>query len=215
MSAPSYAHELHPLRRSAGLPETAPGRMRGPPPHLTSPPYWGLRDYGARGQLDMERTIEGYVRRLVRIGAPRRRKNLSGSVDSAAGQGAGWYTWLGPAQGLSSLPTTDRGKGARPLRNEFTAVIEPPTESDPWYIACCPEVPGANGQGRTKEEAKQNLAEGIALMLEVRREEGLRSIAPEALCEVVVVERSAARSFGTCVNMGATFCERGARTRFG
>lgn len=34
---------------------------------LTSPPYWGLRDYGVRGQLGLERTIEGYVRRLVRI----------------------------------------------------------------------------------------------------------------------------------------------------
>lgn len=74
------------------------------------------------------------------------------------------------------------------MRNEFTAVIEPPTDGDPWFIACYPEVPGANGQGKTKEEAKENLAEGIALMLEVRREEGLRGIPPEALCELVVVE---------------------------
>lgn len=30
------------------------------------------------------------------------------------------------------------------MRNEFTALIE--REND-WYIAYCPEIPGANGQG--------------------------------------------------------------------
>ncbi|MPY91378.1 MAG: hypothetical protein GEU99_26150 [Luteitalea sp.] len=40
-------------------------------------------------------------------------------------------------------------------------------------IAYCPEIPGANGQGRTKEEARQDLADAIALILEDRREEGL------------------------------------------
>jgi predicted RNase H-like HicB family nuclease len=74
------------------------------------------------------------------------------------------------------------------MRNEFTAVIEPPTEDDPWFIAYCPEIPGANGQGKTIEEAKRNLAEGIALLLETRREEGLRGIPPKALCETVIVE---------------------------
>ena len=35
------------------------------------------------------------------------------------------------------------------MRNEFTAIIE---KDDNWYIAYCPEIPGANGQGMTKEE---------------------------------------------------------------
>jgi len=52
------------------------------------------------------------------------------------------------------------------MHNEFTAVIE---RDGDWYIAYCPEVPGANGQGRTKDEAKQNLTEAIALILEDRR----------------------------------------------
>ncbi len=34
------------------------------------------------------------------------------------------------------------------MRNEFTAVFERDNE---WYIAYSPEIPGANGQGRTKE----------------------------------------------------------------
>ena len=55
------------------------------------------------------------------------------------------------------------------MRNEFTAVIE---RDDAWYVAYCPEVPGANGQGTTKEEARQDLAEAIALILEDHREDG-------------------------------------------
>ncbi len=34
---------------------------------VTSPPYWGLRDYGVEGQLGLERTPEEFVARLVSI----------------------------------------------------------------------------------------------------------------------------------------------------
>jgi predicted RNase H-like HicB family nuclease len=71
------------------------------------------------------------------------------------------------------------------MRNEFTAIIE---RADEWYIAYCPEVLGANGQGRTKDEARENLAEAIALILEDRREEGLRGVPPEAIRETVIIE---------------------------
>lgn len=71
------------------------------------------------------------------------------------------------------------------MRNEFTAVIEKDGE---WYIAFCPEVPGANGQGRTSAEARANLAEAIALVLQDRREDGLRGVPPEAERATVVVE---------------------------
>ena len=54
------------------------------------------------------------------------------------------------------------------MRNEFTAIIE---KDDNWYIAYCPEIPGANGQGMTKEEARRNLGEAIALILEDRRKD--------------------------------------------
>ena len=33
----------------------------------TSPPYWGLRDYGAEGQLGLEKTAKAYVDKLVEI----------------------------------------------------------------------------------------------------------------------------------------------------
>ena len=71
------------------------------------------------------------------------------------------------------------------MRNEFTAIIE---KDDEWYVAYCPEIPGANGQGRTIEECRESLAEGIALILEDRREDVLRGIPANAMKEVVVVQ---------------------------
>lgn len=75
------------------------------------------------------------------------------------------------------------------MRNEFTAVYE---HDNDWTIAYCPEVPGANGQGRTKDEARESLAEAIALILEDRRDEGLRGVPAEAEREVITVEIRAA-----------------------
>jgi len=54
------------------------------------------------------------------------------------------------------------------MHNEFTAVFE---RDGDWH-AYSPEIPGANGQGHTKEEA---------------REDGLRAVSPD-------VEREAVRS---------------------
>ena len=71
------------------------------------------------------------------------------------------------------------------MRNEFTAIIE---RDGDWYIAFCPEVPGANGQGRTKDEAKASLADAIALILEDRREDALRGVPPDAERGMVIVE---------------------------
>jgi len=71
------------------------------------------------------------------------------------------------------------------MHNEFTAVIE---RDEDWFIAYCPEVSGANGQGRTKDEAKASLAEAISLILEDRRTDGLRAVPPDAFRETVIVE---------------------------
>jgi predicted RNase H-like HicB family nuclease len=71
------------------------------------------------------------------------------------------------------------------MTNEFTAVFEC---DEGWHIAYCPEIPGANGQGRTKEEARASLAEAIALILEDRRQDALRGLPPEAQLETVTVK---------------------------
>jgi len=64
------------------------------------------------------------------------------------------------------------------MKNEFTAIIGRDGE---WYIAYCPEIPGANGQGRIRAEARNVLAEAIALILEDRRKDGLRGVPPGAV----------------------------------
>lgn len=71
------------------------------------------------------------------------------------------------------------------MRNEFTAILE---RDGDWYIAYCPEIPGANGQGKTKQEARESLAAAIGLILEDRREDGLRGVPAEAERETVIVE---------------------------
>jgi predicted RNase H-like HicB family nuclease len=63
------------------------------------------------------------------------------------------------------------------MRNEFTAIVE---QDGPWYVAYCAEVPGANGQGKSREHCLANLREAIALILERRRGDSLRAIPPDA-----------------------------------
>jgi predicted RNase H-like HicB family nuclease len=75
--------------------------------------------------------------------------------------------------------------GGVAMHNEFTAVFE---RDGDWFIAYSPEIPGANGQGRTKEEARASLAAAIALILADRREDGLRAVPPEDERETVTVE---------------------------
>ena len=70
------------------------------------------------------------------------------------------------------------------MRNEFTAIIEQDGE---WFIGYCPEIPGANGQGRSVDECKSDLASAIALILEDRRDDALRGVPPEARRETLVV----------------------------
>jgi predicted RNase H-like HicB family nuclease len=71
------------------------------------------------------------------------------------------------------------------MHNEFTMIIEQDGE---WFIGYCPEIPGANGQGRTVEECREDLAEAIALILEDRREDGLRGVPPDAIRDVVIIQ---------------------------
>jgi predicted RNase H-like HicB family nuclease len=78
------------------------------------------------------------------------------------------------------------------MRNEFTAILE---RDNDWHVAYCPEIPGANGQGRTGDEARASLAEAIALILEDRREDSLRGVPADAERDTVIVEWSGAACF--------------------
>ena len=73
------------------------------------------------------------------------------------------------------MTKTAQGQGGRQLgmRNEFTAIVE---RDGRWCVAYCLEIPGANGQGKTKASALRSLADAIALILEDRRRDGLRGV---------------------------------------
>lgn len=98
------------------------------------------------------------------------------------------------------------------MHNEFTAIFERDGE---WHIGYCPEVPGANGQGRTIKECRQSLTDAIALILEDRREDGLKGVPPGALQEVLTVEWSGRRFLSTSGVTDAISSEKEDRTRFG
>jgi predicted RNase H-like HicB family nuclease len=70
------------------------------------------------------------------------------------------------------------------MRNEFTAIIE---RDGDWYIAYCPEVPGANGQGTTIRECRRSLADAVALILEDRRKDAMRGVPRGAIRETLAV----------------------------
>ncbi|MCL4407053.1 MAG: type II toxin-antitoxin system HicB family antitoxin [Thermotogae bacterium] len=46
-------------------------------------------------------------------------------------------------------------------------------DEDGMYIADCPSIPGCVSQGRTKDEAIQNIRDAIVECLEVRSERGI------------------------------------------
>ena len=70
------------------------------------------------------------------------------------------------------------------MSNTYTAIFE---RDDDWYIAWCPEVPGANGQGRTKDDARNSLAGAIELILQDRREDAARFLPQDVERGIVVV----------------------------
>ncbi|MCJ7777995.1 MAG: type II toxin-antitoxin system HicB family antitoxin [Sedimentisphaerales bacterium] len=71
------------------------------------------------------------------------------------------------------------------MHNEFTAIIE---KDGRWFIAYCPEIPGANGQGRTKKECLQSLSDAINLILQDRREDALRGVPSNVVREIITIK---------------------------
>ncbi|MDH4242422.1 MAG: type II toxin-antitoxin system HicB family antitoxin [Nitrospira sp.] len=71
------------------------------------------------------------------------------------------------------------------MKAEFTAIIEPVPEGGYWAI--CPEIPGANGQGETIEEAKDSLRQAIELILEDRKADILRGLPEDAIQDKVLI----------------------------
>ena len=69
---------------------------------------------------------------------------------------------------------------------KFTAIYE--KAADGGYIAYVAELPGANTQGETIEEARENLKEAVSLLLECYREEAEKNLTDSATKEELVLQ---------------------------
>jgi predicted RNase H-like HicB family nuclease len=61
-----------------------------------------------------------------------------------------------------------------PMTRTFTAVYQVAEEGG--FIAFVEELPGANTQGETLEEARENLREAVEMILDVNRELALKGL---------------------------------------
>ena len=71
------------------------------------------------------------------------------------------------------------------MKGELTAIIEKAPEGGYWAI--CPEIPGANGQGETIEDAKENLKAAVILILEDRLEDVRRGLPEDTIQDTIAV----------------------------
>ena len=83
------------------------------------------------------------------------------------------------------------------MRNEFTAIFELDDSGDESrYFAYCPEIIGARAEGKTMDEVREKLAEGIKAELEAQREKTVRELLfdlpPGATQEIIAVQETVA-----------------------
>jgi site-specific DNA-methyltransferase (adenine-specific)/site-specific DNA-methyltransferase (cytosine-N4-specific) len=108
---------------------------------VTSPPYWGLRDYGIDGQIGAEPTIEAYIESLVKVFRQvRRTLRDDGTLWLNVGDSytSGNRTWRqtdkkNPARAMTYRPPTPRGLKPKdligvPWKLAFAL------QADGWYL---------------------------------------------------------------------------------
>jgi DNA modification methylase len=119
---------------------------------VTSPPYWGLRDYGHDGQIGLESTPEAYVARMVEVFREVRRVLREDGTcwvnlgDSYANQKSG-DTYSGFNDRYFNR-STDGGKqaktvsGAKVGKLEFTGLKPKDLVGIPWRVAFALQADG-------------------------------------------------------------------------
>jgi transcriptional regulator with XRE-family HTH domain len=78
------------------------------------------------------------------------------------------------AAGLGVSVQVLQGTVSQGTIGAYTAIYEPGENG--WVVASCPDVPGAITQGRTIEEARDNLKDAIRLMRDVMREDAEKDL---------------------------------------
>lgn len=111
---------------------------------ITSPPYWGLRDYGIEGQLGLESTPEEYVAKLVEIFREVRRVlRKDGTVwlnlgDSYANTTSGYGE-----RGGNLEPTMGAHQNIEPKKKKIPSGLKPKDlVGIPWHVAFALQADG-------------------------------------------------------------------------
>ena len=110
---------------------------------VTSPPYWGLRDYGISGQIGLENSLTQYINRLVALFNEARRVVKDDGVfwlnigDGYTSGNRGWRApdKKNPARAMNVRPDTPEGLKPKdllgvPWRLAFAL------QQDGWYLRC-------------------------------------------------------------------------------
>lgn len=109
---------------------------------VTSPPYWGLRDYGSEGQLGLESTPEAYVENMVAVFREVRRV--------LADDGVCWLnlgdSYVSTAPGTVNSPAKITGSGADARANMRPKTPKGLKPKDlvgiPWRVAFALQADG-------------------------------------------------------------------------
>lgn len=110
---------------------------------VTSPPYWGLRDYDIAGQIGLENSLSQYVNRLVAVFNEARRVLKTDGIfwlnigDGYTSGNRGWRApdKKNPARAMNVRPDTPEGRKPKdllgvPWRVAFAL------QQDGWYLRC-------------------------------------------------------------------------------
>ena len=113
---------------------------------VTSPPYWGLRDYGHDGQIGLESTPEAYVARMVEVFREVRRVlrddgtlwlNLGDSYATGAGK-----VGACPGGGEQGQKWAERGASTSPNRMPIPGLKPKDLVGIPWRVAFALQADG-------------------------------------------------------------------------
>ena len=115
---------------------------------VTSPPYWGLRDYGCDGQLGLERTPEEYVSRMVEVFREVRRcLRKDGTLwlnigDSYAAQGGDHSVYNSNQPNTGACRCHANGSGDKGTRSPAPGLKPKDLVGIPWRLAFALQADG-------------------------------------------------------------------------